>query len=46
MTENLLAQEWVTRPERGALPLIKFGVWAAQRLGRRAARLFLYPVCR
>ena len=45
MTENLLVQDWVTRPERGALPLIKLGVWIALRLGRRAARLFLYPVC-
>ena len=45
MTEKLLVQEWVARPERGALPLIKLGVWIALRLGRRAARLFLYPVC-
>jgi predicted LPLAT superfamily acyltransferase len=45
VTENLLAQEWVARPERGALPLIKLGVWIALRLGRRAARLFLYPIC-
>jgi predicted LPLAT superfamily acyltransferase len=45
VTENLLAQEWVARRERGALPLIKLGVWIALRLGRRAARLFLYPIC-
>jgi predicted LPLAT superfamily acyltransferase len=45
VTENLLSQEWVARPERGALPLIKLGVWIALRLGRRTARLFLYPIC-
>src|SRR5262245_59040540 len=39
------AQEWVTRRERGSLPVIKFCVWIALRLGRRATRLFLYPVC-
>ena len=40
-----MAQEWVRQPERGALPLLKFGVWVALRLGRRVARLLLYPVC-
>jgi predicted LPLAT superfamily acyltransferase len=39
------AQEWVMRRERGSLPVIKFCIWIALRLGRRAARLFLYPVC-
>ena len=45
MTEKLLVQEWAARPERGALPLIKLGVWIALRLKRRAARLLLYPIC-
>lgn len=45
MTEKLLVREWAGRPERGALPLIRSGVWIALRLGRRAARLFLYPIC-
>jgi predicted LPLAT superfamily acyltransferase len=45
VTEKLLAQEWVTRPERGSPRLIKSGVWIALRLGRRAARIFLYPIC-
>jgi predicted LPLAT superfamily acyltransferase len=45
MSEKLAVQEWVSRPERGALPVIKLGVWIALRLGRRAARLFLYPIC-
>src|SRR5215475_11062405 len=39
------AQEWVIRRERGSLSVIKFCVWIALRLGRRATRLFLYPVC-
>jgi predicted LPLAT superfamily acyltransferase len=45
MTEKLLVQEWVARPERGTASAIKLGVWIALRLGRRGARLFLYPVC-
>ncbi len=45
MTEKPLTQEWVTRPERGAQSAIKLGVWIALHLGRRAARLFLYPIC-
>ena len=45
MSENLLLQDWATRAERGALPLIKLGVWLALKLGRRTARLFLYPIC-
>ena len=45
MSEKVFSQEWVSRPERGSLKLIKLGVWIALRLGRRAARLFLYPIC-
>lgn len=45
MTEKSLAQEWTSRAERGSLPLIRLGVWIALRLGRRGARLFLYPIC-
>jgi predicted LPLAT superfamily acyltransferase len=45
MSEKSITQEWVTRPERGALPLIKLGVWIALRLGRRLSRVFLYPIC-
>jgi len=45
MTEESLVQEWTVRAERGALPLIKFGVRIALWLGRRTARLFLYPIC-
>ena len=45
MNEKLLTQEWASRPERGALPALKLGVWIALRLGRRGARFFLYPIC-
>lgn len=45
MSENSLTQDWTTRSERGALPLIKLGVWLALKLGRSAARIFLYPIC-
>jgi predicted LPLAT superfamily acyltransferase len=38
-------QEWATRSERGALPLIRLIVWIALSLGRPIARLFLYPIC-
>ncbi|HVA35822.1 MAG TPA: hypothetical protein VNG52_06260 [Stellaceae bacterium] len=45
MTDKSLVQEWTVQSERGALPLIRLGVWVTLRLGRRAARLFLYPIC-
>jgi len=45
MSENSLARDWTTHSERGALPLIKFGAWLALKLGRKAARVFLYPIC-
>ncbi len=45
MSDKPLVQEWTVRSERGSLPLIRLGVWIALRLGRRAARLFLYPTC-
>jgi predicted LPLAT superfamily acyltransferase len=38
-------REWTVKTERGAVPLIKFFVWAALALGRPAARLLLYPIC-
>ena len=45
MTDIAPKPEWATRAERGALPLIRMIVWIARRLGRPAARLFLYPIC-
>lgn len=38
-------REWMNRPERSTTAAIKFIVWVALRLGRRAARLLLYPIC-
>lgn len=37
--------EWVDRPERSNTLAIRFIVWVALTLGRRIARLFLYPIC-
>lgn len=37
--------EWVDRPERSNTLAIRFIVWVALTLGRRVARLFLYPIC-
>ncbi len=45
MTSAGTPPEWTVRGERGAMPLLKFIVWVALRLGRPAARLFLYPIC-
>jgi predicted LPLAT superfamily acyltransferase len=44
MTEAARIQEWTRQPERGSLPLLRFGVWTARRLGRPLARLLLYPL--
>jgi len=38
-------EEWATRRERGAVPLIRIMVWITLRLGRTAARVILVPVC-
>lgn len=45
MSDDSLLQSWATQSERGALPLIKLGVWLARKMGRRLARVFLYPIC-
>lgn len=44
-TDKQAAPEWVSRPERSNTLAIRFIVWIALTLGRRAARLFLYPIC-
>jgi predicted LPLAT superfamily acyltransferase len=36
---------WVSRSERSNTLAIRFIVWVALTLGRRVARLFLYPIC-
>ena len=45
MNQKILAQEWLEQPERGSQKLLRLGIWIALRIGRRASRLFLYPVC-
>ncbi len=37
--------DWAARPERSNTLAIRFIVWIALTLGRRVARLFLYPIC-
>jgi predicted LPLAT superfamily acyltransferase len=37
--------EWVGKQERSNTLAIRFIVWVALTLGRRIARLFLYPIC-
>jgi predicted LPLAT superfamily acyltransferase len=39
------APGWVAKPERSNTLAIRFIVWVALTLGRRVARLFLYPIC-
>ncbi len=39
------APDWVAKPERSNTLAIRFIVWVALTLGRRVARLFLYPIC-
>jgi predicted LPLAT superfamily acyltransferase len=45
MSGQSTIQEWATRPERGSASAIRLGAWIALLLGRRAAQVFLYPVC-
>ncbi len=40
-----MSQEWVNRPERSTVGIIRFIVWFALTFGRRASRLLLYPIC-
>ncbi len=37
--------EWVAKPERSNTWAIRVIAWVALALGRRAARLFLHPIC-
>lgn len=43
--DKQVTPEWVTRPERSNMLALRFIVWVALTLGRRVARLFLYPIC-
>jgi predicted LPLAT superfamily acyltransferase len=38
-------QEWLAQQERGSVVTIRVIAWIALRLGRRAARLLLHPIC-
>lgn len=40
-----LGPEWLSQKERSTVPIIRFIVWVALRLGRPAARALLYPIC-
>lgn len=40
-----MKQEWITRPERGYVFVIRFIVWLSFTLGRRASRVLLVPIC-
>ena len=40
-----MSQAWLGQPERGSIIAIRMLVGAALLLGRRVARLILYPVC-
>ena len=37
--------EWAAQPERSNTLALGFMAWVALRLGRKAARLLLYPIC-
>jgi predicted LPLAT superfamily acyltransferase len=37
--------EWLSQSERSTVPIIRFIVWVALRLGRPVARAMLYPIC-
>ena len=43
--EDKVAHAWSAKPERSNTLAIRFIVWVALTLGRRVARLFLYPIC-
>lgn len=38
-------EEWTTRRERGAAPLIRLAVWIVLHIGRSAGQALLLPVC-
>lgn len=44
-TAEKATPEWVARKERSNTLAIRIIVWIALTLGRRVARLFLYPIC-
>ena len=45
MNEQTLRPRWIAQRERGQTLAIRLIVWIALSLGRRAARVLLYPIC-
>jgi predicted LPLAT superfamily acyltransferase len=44
LNQALHAQRWLDLPERGNPTMLRVIHWVATRIGRRAARLLLYPI--
>ncbi|MGH8752043.1 MAG: acyl-CoA synthetase [Burkholderiales bacterium] len=40
-----MSEAWLTQAERGNLSAMRLIIWVTLRLGRRAGRLLLYPIC-
>ncbi|SLM46835.1 Lipid A biosynthesis acyltransferase [Nitrospira japonica] len=40
-----MSEEWLGRPERGSLVLLRLLTWFSLRIGRPLSRLLLYPIC-
>jgi predicted LPLAT superfamily acyltransferase len=40
-----VSSEWLAKPERGSLILVRLLTWMTLRAGRPIARWFLYPIC-
>jgi predicted LPLAT superfamily acyltransferase len=40
-----VSNEWLRKPERGSLILVRLLTWMTLRAGRPVARWFLYPIC-
>lgn len=40
-----MSKRWLSQPERGQQWAYRFMMWAALKLGRKTARLLLYPIC-
>ena len=45
MSAETEGQEWIARPERSHILVIRSYVWIARHLGRSVSRLLLYPIC-
>jgi predicted LPLAT superfamily acyltransferase len=45
MTASSQGASWTQQPERGSMFLLRLMAWIGLHLGRRVARLVLYPIC-